>query len=311
MTLRLPPGMARPHIPPNPNTMNPDLMWEFACLVISLEPNDFVFAGIYADKSGYHNSVKANLSRWPNTYSVKLAADLNGDRTKARALDIKSKQAASGAKPTIMAKYGARMRAAAKARDPRVRHWREVLGQFDTDTPPEAIDFQSLVERQPDDTHEWHFHWSMLAMYLALALAYEGMLSVLYGESLDSWNRYAATGGDDMSLGDPTGWTTQFTWEGYDPQDGPWLGGTLGNQLQHMRETTFFTKRIAIRTEAKVVALTALLQQVLQVGSGDFDVAALMAHVDEKLEALHAETRDAIADGLEGGAVKVRADADD
>lgn len=198
--LRLPPGMARPTIPPNPNpALQTQEMWEFAHLVMSLEPADFEFAGIYADKSGYHNTVTRNLARWPGTYSVKLSADLNGVRDKARALDIKSKQAASGAAPTIMAKYGARMRAAAKAHDPRVQHWREILGQFDVDETPEAIDFQSTAERQPDDTHEWHFHWSILALFVALAEAYEGMLSVLYGESPASWSAYAR-GGDDMTF---------------------------------------------------------------------------------------------------------------
>jgi hypothetical protein len=64
-----------------------------------------------------------------------------------------------------------------------------------------------------------------------------------------------------------------------------------------------------VRTEGRVVALTALLEQVLQAGGGNVDVALVLAHVDEKLEALAAETRDAVADLGEGGAAQVRADA--
>lgn len=183
---------------PNPNPSRTTApMWQFVERVLALEPDDFVFAGAYTLKSGYHATVNDNLQRWPGTYSVRLPADLRGPRDKGRALDIKSKQAAAGKAPTIMAKYGARMRAAAKTRDPRVRKWREVLGQFDLDKPPEGIDFQSLAERQPDDTHEWHFHWSILTEFVDDAEAYDGMYSVLIGQSLTDYQ----SKGIDMSDG--------------------------------------------------------------------------------------------------------------
>ena len=320
MTLRLPPGMTRPDIPPNPTpSLITQEMWEFAHCVVSLEPNDFVFAGIYADKSGYHNTVARNLARWPGEYSSRLAADLNGDRSKARALDVKSRQAASGAAPTIMAKYGARLRAAAKARDPRVRHWREVLGQFDTDRTPEAIDFQSTAERVPDSTHEWHFHWSILAMYVGLALAYEGMLSLLYGESFDSWSAYAATGGDDVNLGDknPFGKTPRaFTVEDEDPSlwlmDGP--NGSVAAMFQYMLENGHYARIFARRAAAETAGLRAVVEtlaDVIKAGGGDVDTAGLFARIDAAVAKVGAEARDAVADGLEGGAAKVRADADE
>lgn len=319
MTLRLPPGMARPNVPPNPSpSLVTNEMWEFAQAVISLEPNDFVFAGIYADKSGYHNTVARNLSRWPGEYSTRLAADLNGDRSKARALDVKSRQAASGAKPVLMAKYGARMRAAALARDPRVQHWREILGQFDTDTTPEAIDFQSRGERRPDDTHEWHFHWSILAQFVALALAYEGMISVLYGESWDSWNTYAQQGDSDMNLSDknPFGKTPgQFTVEDEDPglwlMDGP--NGTVGAMFQYILENGHFARIFARRAAAETAGLRAVVEtlaDVIKAGGGDVDTAGLFARIDAAVARAGAEARDAVADALEGGASKVRADED-
>ncbi len=306
MTLRLPPGMTRPSIPPNPDRarITPE-MWEFTSCVLALEPLDFVYAGIFADKRGYHQTVAANLSRWPGDYSVRLTADTNGVRDKARALDVKSRQAASGAAPTIMAKYGARMRAAAKARDPRVRHWREVLGQFDTDSPPEAIDFQSTVERVPDDTHTWHFHWSILASYVALPEAYDGMLSVLTGESLDSWTAIRS-GGNEVNLTDQL-----QTGPGAFKLPGGW---TVDNALSYGGRAAEAAARDSALALAEVRALRGVITDLvghITAGNGDLSVAAILDGVDERLKRLAVEQRDAIADLGEGGSAKVRADADD
>lgn len=278
--LRLPPGMTRPNIPPNPNAgLITHEMWEFACCVVSLEPNDFANAGIYADKSGYHNTVTRNLARWPGEYSSRLALDLNGVRDKARAFDCTSRSAQAG-NYAIMAKRGARMRAAAKARDPRVRHWREVLGQFDTDGPPEAIDFQSLGERQPDDTHRWHFHWSILAMYVRLALAYEGMLSVLYGESLESWTRYELTGDDDMvAIGDKA---TMLNYVGDPriPQETNTLGGYWMGSYYYARRANADTVELKAMVSKLNTTVSTLVDFINQSG-GDVDTAGVIARMNE------------------------------
>lgn len=202
VTFRLPPGFPSFVVTPNPlPALVTDEMWAFKCAVMALEPADFEYSGTYTLKSGYHSTVEDNLRRWPGTYSVRDSRDLNGIRTKGRALDVSSKSAKRGSYG-IMAKYGARMRAAAKAKDPRVRHWVEVLGQFDTDTPPEGIFFSTAVEREPDDTHSWHFHWSIFALYVALIEAYEGMLSVLFGESLTDYLARMAGMADGALPGD-------------------------------------------------------------------------------------------------------------
>lgn len=60
---------------------------------------------------------------------------------------------------------------------------------------------------------------------------------------------------------------------------------------------------------AELAAMRTLLEGLLKAGGGDLDVAAVMAQMDEKLEALAMETRDAVADLGEGGAAQVRADA--
>lgn len=60
---------------------------------------------------------------------------------------------------------------------------------------------------------------------------------------------------------------------------------------------------------AELTAMRVLLESVIQASGGDMDTAAFFAKLDEKLEALAMETRDAVADLGEGGAAQVRADA--
>ena len=60
---------------------------------------------------------------------------------------------------------------------------------------------------------------------------------------------------------------------------------------------------------AELTAMRTLLESVLMAAGGDIDTAAFFTRLDEKLEALAMETRDAVADLGEGGAAQVRADA--
>lgn len=76
-------------------------------------------------------------------------------------------------------------------------------------------------------------------------------------------------------------------------------------------QNPFFLWMNAFRGEvtalrATVDALVAIINQ----GGGDIDTVALYAHMDQELEKLAMETRDAIADLGEGGAAQVRADTD-
>jgi hypothetical protein len=84
------------------------------------------------------------------------------------------------------------MKDAWDARDPRCNVLREFLGQTDTDTPPEGLDFRYHTTRVPDSSHEWHDHLSFVRAYVAIAGALDGVLSVLAGETLDA---YLARGG--------------------------------------------------------------------------------------------------------------------
>lgn len=129
--------------------------------------------------------------------------------------------------------------------------------------------------------------------------------------------RGLASGGDDMSLSEPVGWGKQFLPNPEGADAGPWLGGTLGNQLQHIRETTFSSYILDRLNTARITALTGVIEQlgdVITAGKGSVPVAEILAGVDKRLaelaEKLAAEQRDAVADLAEGGAAQVRADAD-
>jgi hypothetical protein len=118
---------------------------------------------------------------------------------------------------------------------------------------------------------------------------------------------------EDMQLKDPTGWDRQFMPNPAGVEEGPWLGGTLGNQLQYIREATAFSLILDQLTSARVVSLTTVIEQLasaLAGAGGSIDTAAILAGVDERLaelaEKLAAEQRDAVADLGEGGAAQVR-----
>jgi hypothetical protein len=242
--------------------------------VVALEPNDFVFAGAYTFKSGYHSSVTDNLANFAPNYSIRLAADLvTYNRAYGRAVDVKSRQAASGAAPTIMARYGQRMRDAAYARDPRVSKWREVLGQFDVDIPPEAIDFQSVAERVPDSTHVWHIHWSILTMWVNDPEAYAAMYSVLIGQTLAAYQQQ----GDDMS-----DWTEPLT-QGAPGYAGQQRDTALAFAWKASNEAAQGVVKLIAAAEADEVRDKAVLAAItaLTTGGGDVDTAIVVNAVNE------------------------------
>lgn len=115
------------------------------------------------------------------------------------------------------------------------------------------------------------------------------------------------TGGDDMQLTDKSPWGVQYTTEDWDGD--LWLGGNMGQQLQHMREGIYFARKHALHTRQEVTALRSVVETLaatIRAGGGTVDTAAILAGVDERLERLAAEQRDAVADLGEGGAAQVR-----
>jgi hypothetical protein len=120
----------------------------------------------------------------------------------------------------------------------------------------------------------------------------------------------ATSGGvDDMNLSDSSPWGAVFTAE--PGQDGPWLGGTMGNQLQYVREDAHFARRLARKTAAEVTALRSVVESlaaVITAGGGSVETAVIIEAMDAKLAELALDQRDAVADLGEGGAAQVRAD---
>lgn len=182
---------------PNPSRITQEL-WEFRCDMLAVAPGtDDEDSGIYANKPGYHNTRAAND---PDDYSVREAPDRLGPADKAAAWDWTFKSAQSG-DYTQIAIYGRRIRAAWEARDPRCNVLREFLGQTDTDSTPEGLDFRHHTTRTPDSSHSWHDHFSFTRAYVAVPGALKGVVSVARGDLLAD---YLAAGGKVYSI-DGTG----------------------------------------------------------------------------------------------------------
>lgn len=164
-----------------------DSMWWLWEQLHALEP-DTQLGGIYARKSGYHNTGSDNEARWPGNYSIRDAADRRGEhwRTKASAIDWTFPSAQRGDYSRI-AKYHARLINAGKARDPRLSGWREAYGQADADRQVEGWDFRYNKAVTSDDSHLWHIHLSESREHIGSKVNKEALLSVLKGEPLADW----------------------------------------------------------------------------------------------------------------------------
>lgn len=183
---------------PHPDHITAE-MWWFVEELERLDPADTVFAGAWGNfKPGYHCDYHTLVSTpaWRNDYSIHLADDKVGGTPLEQygaAVDWTSLSAQAG-NYVKFKKYGARIRAAWVARDPRLKGWREVLCQGDNDPTADGYDFVYWTQRTPDATHTWHMHFSCLRKYLRNLNVYKAMLSILRGETLAQWQ-----GGEDMA----------------------------------------------------------------------------------------------------------------
>jgi len=183
---------------PNPGRIT-DALWYFRtqCLALQSGTQD---GGITVEQPGYHGTRNWMIVNRPNDYSIRFAPDKLGPGDKAAAFDWTFPDAQSGRYGTIIT-YGSRVRDAHQARDPRAYGFREVLIQADADGNAEGYDFLLWSTRTPDDSHLWHGHFSVLRQYLNDMTAMRGMLSILAGEPLSTWqagrSRYGGTGVED------------------------------------------------------------------------------------------------------------------
>lgn len=140
---------------PNPDFIT-DEMWYLWEELHKLEPTSQL-GGIYANKSGYHNTRNGNAS---NNYSVVDNEDKGGPGNKAAALDWTFPNAQSGDYDKII-KYSKRLlKSGQDANDSRLDGWREFYGQADQDTHVEGWDFRYAVPATSDPSHLWHIHFS-------------------------------------------------------------------------------------------------------------------------------------------------------
>lgn len=178
--------------PANPNPSRvPDNLWWLWRRLRELEPSSEL-GGIFADKSGYHNTRDRNKQKWPGNYSIREAADQGGPGDKAAALDWTFPDAQRGNYSTI-SRFTKRLLASGRDRnDPRLDGLREFYGQADSDRAVEGWDCRHLVDVTSDDSHLWHIHFSFdrdKVASVAGRKVMENLLSVLAGEALVAWRQ--------------------------------------------------------------------------------------------------------------------------
>lgn len=170
--------MERPTVNPSPGLVHPET-WRFWLALRRMEPQGQL-GGVYANKRSYHNTVRANQAWWPNDYSVRLPRDQRGCLGHARALDWTLPAAQ-------MKKYTQRVwKVMTGPDDPRLDGVRECIGTTDGRTA-RAYDATLNEWRTADESHLWHIHFSFRSDLAHERRTYDGLLSILRGESLATW----------------------------------------------------------------------------------------------------------------------------
>jgi hypothetical protein len=178
---------------PNPARIT-DAMWALWTEVAPMIPG-LQLGGIYANKSGYHNTVATNKARWPDDYSIRFTLDLTGPQDKARAIDWTMSPA------EMTRRTGYLRRAALHPQDNRLAAMREFIGTLDGRTVYCLIRDSSGVWRYSpgrDPSHLWHIHASIYTTYCADWPRLRPIVSVLSGVTWQQWQE-----GEDMARAAP------------------------------------------------------------------------------------------------------------
>jgi hypothetical protein len=153
---------------------------------------DLVLGGIYAAKSGYHNTRANHVNDVnggsPSDYSVQLTTDKRGPSDKAAALDI-TFNTARRSDFRVIAKYSKRLYTAMVNRDPRLFYQgkavvREFFGNTDLDRVVEGYSLYRARPASSDTSHLWHIHISFHREFVENYEALKGVLAILLGEPL-------------------------------------------------------------------------------------------------------------------------------
>lgn len=165
-------------ITPNPNPkLITDAEWWLWERCKELEPKSKL-GGIYANKSGFHNTAETNAQRWPGNYSIRHERNRRAPgNQKARAFDWTFPDAQAGNFVTID-RYTSRLLASAlNPADPRLDLILfEFYGNADSDREVEGYNEAEERHVTSDDSHLWHLHesfwgdkcgdfWSMYALH--------------------------------------------------------------------------------------------------------------------------------------------------
>lgn len=168
-------------IPPSIEAMAAPL-----CEAYGVGRDAFGDKGNLSHNSGYHRSrrwiLQSGDSKYgPNDYSVRLDPDKHGDENWVSAFDFTPGVWGSSDNRAKMIQITKRMRAAAKAGDPRVRNLREFAGTEDG-VNVVTIDMQTGGDRDPfDPSHLDHCHGSFYRE--RAAMDHSGIVQVMLGIS--------------------------------------------------------------------------------------------------------------------------------
>jgi hypothetical protein len=239
--------------------------------LLDLEPGS-QNGGIFANKSGYHNTRNNHLRNRPGDYSIEDAVDREGPGDKAGAFDWTFPDAQAGRYATI-SKYMSRIVASGKdVDDPRLNHWREFYGQADGDREVEGWDARYLVPVTSDSSHLWHIHGSVSRKYAADLPTMKALLSVLKGESVEQW----VTGGGDMATAEEAVHKLQY-------EDLPWGAVTEPDDGVNAQSNQ---NRWAVAAKEAAEAKANTEKILEQLGVGGTDPEVLRQVVREELTAL-------------------------
>jgi hypothetical protein len=174
---------------PNPNpSLITDAEWWLWQRLHELEPKTKL-GGIYADKSGFHNTGNKNKSRWPGNYSVRDKVNQSGPgMTHASAEDWTFPDAQAGHYATID-KYTSRLvHSALDGSDPRLDLILfEFYGQADNDSHVEGYNEYREDDVTSDASHLWHIHLSFLRSKCGDTWGMWALLTVLMGWPTAQW----------------------------------------------------------------------------------------------------------------------------
>lgn len=254
-----------------------DTLGDRLCGYYGVSALNFGDRGNLGHTEGYHRSRRYNQVHDPSNYSIQLALDKLGDGDWIRAFDFTPGEWGSAANRAEMIRITKRMRAAALAKDPRIRALREFAGTEDG-LHVVTIDMQTGGNLRPfDSSHLDHGHGSIFTKYAADD--HTGIFEVMTGTT--------STTEDDMSTS--TSWTQPLTQgtPGYAGQQRDtalaftWQASDGANKgVQQLLAAADAEKARDAAESAAIVGLTTLVQQLAAGTGGDVDIAPVVSAVN-------------------------------